>query len=103
MIIPNVIPYFTKDGTIKNYEHLSTDHLRKYVLLAQDTDYPHRPDAMGIAVISLPLDTLEDVSGITWQNIEEMSLDERVQSALVNQLSVASFMRKMKQLIGERK
>ena len=99
MVIPNEIPYFKSDKSLKHYEKLSTEHLRKYVLLGQDDNHPHRPDALGIAVISLPLDTLEDASKIEWQDVESMSVSEDVKNALSAQFSVTSFMHKMKQLI----
>ena len=99
MVIPNKIPYLKRDKSIKHYEELSTKHLRKYVLLGQDDNHPHRPDALGIAVISLPLDTLEDVSKIEWQDVESMSVDGDVKNALSAQFSITSFMHKMKQLI----
>ncbi len=102
MVIPNEIPYFKRDGTIKNYETLSDGHLQKYIQLAQDIDYPHRPDAVGITIISLPLDDLQNFSGIELQNIEEMSVGASVRNVLNNQFSVTSFMYKMKRLIEEK-
>lgn len=109
MVIPHILPYFNKDGTIKKHETIDAKHLMKYVRLAQDEDYPHRPDALGIVVISLPQTDPIDASKIELQNVVEISAnqdvdeadDNAVKNALSDEFSITSFMHRMGQLIGE--
>lgn len=99
MVLPTVVPYLKRGGAIDHEEHISTQHLQKYVKLGQDNDYPHRPDAMGIGLISLPLDDLSDVRRINLANLDTMDIKPKVRAALENKFSVPRFMRDMKRLV----
>jgi len=99
MVLPTVVPYLKRGGAIAHEERISNRHLKKYVKLGQDDDYPHRPDAMGIGLISLPLDDLSDAHKIELADLTEMEISESVRAALQNEFSVPRFMRAMQRLI----
>ena len=102
MVLPAVLPYLKKGGEIEREERISNQHLQKYVELGCDDDYPHRPDAMGIGLISLPLDDLSDVRRIEPANLTEMEISQSVRAALEKEFSVPCFMRNMKKRIEEK-
>jgi len=97
-----VLPYFKRSGEIGREERVSNRHLKKYVELGCDDDYPHRPDAMGIGLVSLPLDDLSDVRRIEPANLAEMEISQSVRAALEKEFSVPYFMRNMKKRIEEK-
>ncbi|MDD9823231.1 MAG: hypothetical protein OXU98_10180 [Gammaproteobacteria bacterium] len=99
MVLPTVVPYLKRGGAIAHEEHISNQHLQKYVKLGQDDDYPHRPDAMGIGLISLPLDDLSDANKIKLADLTKMEISESVCAVLENEFSVPRFMRDMQRLI----
>jgi len=102
MVLPTVLPYFKKSGEIDREERVLNRHLQKYVELGCDDDYPHRPDAMGIGLVSLPLDDLSDVCRIEPANLAEMEISQSVRAALEREFSVPYFMRNMKKRIEEK-
>jgi len=102
MVLPTVLPYFKRSGEIGREERVSNRHLKKYVELGCDDDYPHRPDAMGIGLVSLPLDDLSDVRRIEPANLAEMEISQSVRAALEKEFSVPYFMRNMKKRIEEK-
>jgi len=99
MVLPNKIPYHAKDESFKKWEYIKSHHLRKYVNLEQDNDYPHKPDVMGISLISLPDNILDDSSKVEFANLAETKLDDDIKNALKKQFSVSSFIDNMKNLI----
>lgn len=99
MVLPTVVPYLKRGGAIAREERISNRHLQKYVKLGQDNDYPHRPDAMGIGLISLPLDDLRDVGRIELADLNAMDIKPKVRAALMNEFSVPRFMRDMTRLV----
>jgi len=102
MVLPTVVPYLKRGGAIAHEERISNRHLKKYVKLGQDDDYPHRPDAMGIGLISLPLDDLRDAHKIELADLTKMEISESVRAALQNEFSVPRFMRSMARLVEAR-
>ena len=103
MVLPYKLPYFNKGGESIRIETVKNAHLQKYVKLAQDCDYPHKPDAIGIGVISLPLDDLENFSGIGLIDLNQTELSADIKSALAGELSASSFISKMKALVEQKK
>lgn len=99
MVIPKIVPYLKRNGEIAREEVIGAHHLRKYVNLAQDDDYPHKPDAIGIGLIALPMQNLQNTEEIELANVASMDLDATIATALQNELSVSGFVRKMKTLV----
>jgi len=99
MVLPTVVPYLKRGGAIASEERISNRHLQKYVKLGQDGDYPHRPDAIGIGLVSLPLDDLRDAHKIEVADLATMEISESVRAALMNEFSVPRFMRNMTRLV----
>ena len=102
MVIPEVTPYLDKEGNITSEERIGTGHVQKYINLAHDEDHPHKPDAIGISIICLPVDDLNDVSRITLADLGAMSVSEDVKNALKGELSLSNFIHKMKNLVEEK-
>ena len=97
MVLPAILPYLTKGGTITRTEVIGDHHLQKYANLEKDDDYPHKPDVIGIVIISLPKD-LQNADEIELKNLEEMQVSEAVRAALYK-FSPRSFIQKMKTLV----
>lgn len=100
--LPYRLPYLNKDRQITKIETVKTVHLQKYIKLAQDYDYPHKPDAIGMGIISLPLDNLNNVSDIGLTDLNQTELSAAIKSALAGELSVPSFISKMKALVEQK-
>lgn len=102
IVLPYRLPYLNKDRQITKIETVKTVHLQKYIKLAQDYDYPHKPDAIGMGIISLPLDNLNNVSDIGLTDLNQTELSAAIKSALAGELSVPSFISKMKSLVEQK-
>lgn len=97
MVLPEVVPYFKKDGTVAHSEIIGNKHLQKYVNLDQDDDYPHKPEVMGIVIISLPTN-LQNADEITLTNLQDMQVSEEIKNAL-REFSLPNFIHHMKALV----
>lgn len=96
------MPYFKRDGSIKHCESIRDAHLQKYVALIQACNYPHQPDAMGIGMISLPIKNPKNADGVKLVDVAKMEVSVAIQNALRNDLSLASFIQNMTNLVRER-
>ena len=94
MVLPEKIPYLKRGGQKDHTEEIGDAHLQKYVKLSNDTDHPHRPDVIGIGIVSLHKNPDE----IQLADVRKMKLRAEIQSALANELSVPNFFQKMKLL-----
>lgn len=103
MALPNELPYLNKDNEIVRRETITTTHLRKYVELARDESYPHRPDAIAISVVSLPMDNLADHRRIKLMDLEAMDVSGDIKDALAGEFSLPHFICTMKNLVRKKK
>ncbi|MDA7955636.1 MAG: hypothetical protein MPK11_07915 [Gammaproteobacteria bacterium] len=94
MVLPEKIPYLKRGGQKDHTEEIGDAHLQKYVELSNDTDHPHRPDVIGIGIVSLH----KSPDKIELADVRKMKLRAEIQSALANELSVPNFFQKMKLL-----
>lgn len=97
MVLPAAIPYLKRGGDIATTEIIQDHHLKKYAKLGQDDNYPHKPDALAIVIISLP-DNLQNAEEIKLKNLDEMEVSKVVKAAL-RKFSLPSFMAKMKAVV----
>lgn len=60
-IIPDILPYYEKDGTISHWEHICEHHLTKYINLSNDDDfcYKHTPDKFLMFIIHIDSSNLK--------------------------------------------
>ncbi|MGR3913217.1 MAG: hypothetical protein OD918_01615 [Gammaproteobacteria bacterium] len=101
MVLPERIPYLKRNGEITHIESVSDHHLQKHVRLSDDADYPHRPDVIGIGIISLDMSGGRSAGKIELADLTGMGLRADIQSALTGKLSVQSFIRQMKTLVEQ--
>lgn len=99
MVLPYKLPYLNNQSDVTKIEIIKNSHLQKYVKLAQDGNHPHRPDATGIVIISLPIDDLENHNEVTLMNLDEMCVTAEVKRALSNDFSIHNFISTMKILV----
>lgn len=97
MVLPAVVPYFKRDGTVAHSKVVANKDLQKYVNLGQDDDYPHKPEVMGIVIISLPTN-LQNADEITLTNLQDMHVSEEIKNAL-REFSLPNFIHHMKALV----
>ncbi len=102
MVLPEVLPYLNRNKEVMHCETIGDAHLQKYIKLAQDENHPHKPDAIGIGVISLPINNLENHNEIVFANLDNIDFSEAVKIALSNELSIQYFICTMKNLVEER-
>ncbi|MDA7991241.1 MAG: hypothetical protein MPK30_09135 [Gammaproteobacteria bacterium] len=94
MVLPAEIPYKNKAGETLCIEKIRDADLQKYVKLSGDANHPHRPDAIGIGIVSLH----KNLSQIRPADLRKTNLSRDVKSALAGKLSVPSFFRQMKRI-----
>lgn len=99
MVLPEKIPYLKRSGETAHIESISDHHLQKYVKLSSDADYPHRPDVIGIGIVSLDMSSGQNAGKIELADLTKMGLCADIQSALQGKLSVHSFVQQMKSLV----
>lgn len=91
-------PYYNKAagsqrGKLIKEEILSEHHIQKYVKLFKDSDFPHKPDVLGMAIIDF--DTRGNPN---FTDLKELGLEIDTIKILENDFSIESFIRRMRAL-----
>ncbi len=91
-------PYYdkaagNKRGKLKKLEILSEHHIKKYIYLFKDLDFPHKPDVLGMAVIDFDKEGKPSFS-----DLEKLKLEEDTIEMLKNDFSIEKFIEKTKAL-----
>ena len=85
IVLPQKLPYFNKDGSVKKYEIIKDIDLQKYINLVFDIQNPHKPYAMGFFIIDINND------GTITKNDVNTSFSDIVAKLLKDRLSLESF------------
>ena len=87
------VPYYEDGGYFRNWEYIKNHHIQKYFKLQADSAYQlHVPDEMAIGIVDLDTDG-DAITGIT--DPATMDISDAIRAALVNELSVEHFSRRM--------
>jgi hypothetical protein len=92
-------PYYDKNkgnrrGKLKKTECLVEHHLLKYIKLFKDSDYPHRPDVLGIAIIDF-----DDKKVPYYINLRDLGFSKETIKLIKKDLSVDNFIKNFIALI----
>ncbi len=71
---------------------MSEHHIKKYIKLFKDNDFPHKPDVLGMAII----DFHEDNPYFT--DLKDLGLEEETVNILDNDFSIETFIEKVRAL-----
>ena len=98
LILRGHTPYYdkaagNKRGKLKKIEILSEHHIKKYVKLFKDLDFPHKPDVLGMAIIDF-----DKRGNPIFTDLEELGLEEETIKILENDFSIKTFIRKVRAL-----
>lgn len=98
LVLRGHTPYYDKAagnrrGNLKKIEVLSEHHIKKYIRLFKDLDFPHKPDVLGMAIIDF-----DAKNNPYFTNLGELSLEEETIKILESDFSVETFINKVKAL-----
>jgi len=91
-------PYYdkaagNKRGELKKIEILSEHHLRKYIKLFKDLDFPHKPDILGMAIIDFDREL-----NPYFTDLKELGLQEETIKIIESDFSIERFIKKVRAL-----
>ena len=82
-------PYYNKGGKKIKSEILSEDDLLKYIRLFNDFDFPHKPQVLGIVIVSF-----DDAGNCRFADLDELNFSETTKNILSEELSLGKFIEK---------
>ncbi|MEF3279424.1 MAG: hypothetical protein K6357_00420 [Elusimicrobiota bacterium] len=103
LVLRGHTPYYdkasgNKRGKLKRTEILSEHHIKKYIKLFRDLDFPHKPDVLGMAIIDF------DANNVPYfTDLKELGLQEETVRIIENDFSIETFIRKVRALCELRK
>jgi len=97
LVLRGKTPYYDKAagnarGKLKKTEILSEHHLKKYIKLFKDTDFPHRPDVLGMAIIDI------EKNKPHFTDLKELELENETIKILESDFSIETFIKKVRAL-----
>jgi len=98
LVLRGRTPYYdkaagSKRGKLKKLEILSEHHIKKYVYLFNDLDFPHKPDVLGMAIIDF------DKNGNpSFTDLKKLKLEKETIEILEDGFSIEKFIEKTKAL-----
>ena len=98
LVLRGSTPYYykaegNKRGQLKKMEKLSEHHIKKYIELFKDIDFPHKPDALGMAIIDFDVNR-----NPCFTNLKELGLQEETIKIIETNFSVETFIKKVRAL-----
>lgn len=98
LVLRGNTPYYDKAagnarGQLIKIETLSEHHIEKYIKLFKDTDFPHRPDVLGMAIIDF------NIKGDPYfTDLKKLKLHEETIKILESEFSVETFIKRVRAL-----
>lgn len=98
LVLRGHTPYYDKAagnrrGKLKKTEILSEHHVKKYIKLFKDLDFPHKPDVLGMAIIDF---NSRNIPYFT--DLKKLGLQEETIKIIESDFSIESFINKVKAL-----
>ncbi len=97
LVLRGHTPYYhkaagNKRGKLKKIEILSEHHIKKYIKLFKDMDFPHKPDVLGMAIIDFRR------NNPFFTDLKELGLEEETIKILDIDFSIETFIKKVRAL-----
>jgi len=97
LVLRGHTPYYdkaagNKRGQLKKTEILSEHHIKKYIKLFKDFDFPHKPDVLGMAIIDFRQ------NNPYFTELKELKLEKETIEILNNDFSIETFIKKVRAL-----
>lgn len=98
LVLRGHTPYYDKAagnrrGQLKKTEILSEHHVKKYIKLFKDADFPHKPDVLGMAIIDLGTK-----SNPYFTDLKKLGLQEETIRIIKSDFSIETFIKKVRAL-----
>jgi len=98
LVLRGYTPYYdkasgNKRGKLKKTEILSEHHIKKYIKLFKDIDFPHKPDVLGMAIIDF-----DAKNNPYFTNLKELGLQEETIKIIEDNFSIETFIKKVRAL-----
>ncbi len=98
LVLRGHTPYYdkaagNKRGELKRTEILSEHHIKKYIKLFKDLDYPHKPDVLGMAIIDFDSNNIPHFT-----DLKRLGLQEETIAIIESDFSIETFIKKVKAL-----
>lgn len=98
LVLRGYTPYYdkaagNKRGQLKKTEILSEHHIKKYIKLFKDFDFPHKPDVLGIAIIDF-----DAKSNPYFTDLKKLGLQEETIKIIESDSSIETFIKKVRAL-----
>jgi len=98
LVLRGHTPYYdkaagNKRGQLKKTEILSEHHIKKYIKLFKDLDFPHKPDVLGIAIIDF-----DAMNNPYFTDLKKLGLEEETIKIIESDFSIETFIKKVRAL-----
>ncbi len=98
LVLRGHTPYYdkasgNKRGKLKKIEILSEKHIKKYIKLFKDLDFPHKPDVLGISIIDFDKKNIP-----SFIDLKEIGFNEETIKIIEDDFSVETFIKRIKAL-----
>ncbi len=98
LVLRGHTPYYYKAagnerGGLKRIEILSEHHIKKYIKLFEDSDLPHKPDVLGMAIIDFDEDGKPYFS-----DLRKLGLQEETIKIIEDEFSIERFIQRVRAL-----
>jgi hypothetical protein len=98
LVLRGHTPYYdkaagNKRGKLIKTEILSEHHIKKYIKLFKDLDFPHKPDVLGIAIIDF-----DAKNNPYFTNLKELELQDETIKIIESEFSIETFIKKVRAL-----
>lgn len=100
LVLRGHTPYYSKNkgnlrGKQKGTEIISEKHLQKYIKLFNDTDFPHKPDLIGICILDF-----DKNKKANFVKLEDFDFSFETKRLLKNEFSLNKFLDKFTHLVN---
>jgi len=98
LVLRGHTPYYdkaagNKRGKLKKTEILSEHYIEKYIKLFKDSDFPHKPDVLGMAIIDF-----KTRGNPYFTDLKELGLQEETIKIIESDFSIETFIKKVRAL-----
>jgi len=95
LVLRGHTPYYDKaigniQGRLIKTEILSENHIKKYIKLFNDIDYPHKPDVLGIAIIDF-----DGKGNPYFTDLKKLGLQDETIKIIESDFSIEKFIKKV--------